>query len=110
MLLTVLAWFYSLVTLLGRVAWLRGLARALASRLSGQHPPGYRRAAPPSRAFSRTPGQARMGQAGNHSPQSPPPSRRLPRHLGYLQPALRSEEAHDGGQDLRRRARPPAPI
>src|SRR5437879_6287557 len=55
MLLTVLVGFYSLVTLLGRVAWLRGLARALASRLFGQHPPGYRRAAPPSRTFSRAP-------------------------------------------------------
>src|SRR5438309_5907774 len=55
MLLTVLVWFYSLVTLLGRAASLRGLTRAFASRLFGQHPPGYRRAAPPSRTFSRTP-------------------------------------------------------
>src|SRR5438552_9847621 len=55
MLLTVLVWLYSLVTLLGRVASLRGLTRAFASRLFGQHPPGYRRAAPPSRTFPRTP-------------------------------------------------------
>ncbi len=53
MLLTALVWLYSLVTLLGRVASLRGLARAFASRLFGQHPPGYRRAAPPSRTFPR---------------------------------------------------------
>src|SRR6266853_5755451 len=55
-------------------------------------------------------GQARMGQAGNHSPQSPPPCRRLPPHRGQLQPALRSEAAHKGGQDLRRGADPQAPI
>src|SRR2546428_10222422 len=55
MLLTVLVWLSSLVTLLGRAAWLRALARAFASRLFGQQPLGYRRAGPPSRTFPRTP-------------------------------------------------------
>jgi len=55
MLLTALVWLYSLVTLLGRAASLRALAGAFASRLFGQHPPGYRRAAPPLRTFPCTP-------------------------------------------------------